>query len=467
MVSPLAEGAVFAGRYRIHRCIAEGGMGAVYEVLHLETDRRRALKVMLPQILHSKELRERFKREARVAAQVDSEFIVDVFDAGLDEASTMPFLVMELLKGEELGARLSRLGRFGAHDAVTYLHQTALALDKTHRANIVHRDLKPENLFLTHREDGSPRIKVLDFGIAKLVAEGNTQANATQSLGTPLYMAPEQFNTGTKVSPSTDIYALGMISYTFLVGRHYWFEETRDEGNVFAFAVTAMQGPKESASARARRFNVTLPPAYDEWFRRVTHVDPKQRFTIASAAIVELGEVLGVATAAAVRASMPDVATQPIALVGSGPTVTGATITNPTVLSPKRSSAALVGGAVAATLLLAGAGVYFAFGRGPSGAPEAPAAGVESAAPAPTDTAVAAASPPTAVPAETAAPAPIDSAVAAPSASAETGAVPAKVGAAAKPAAPRPGPLPTPKPTATAAAKPGAPKPPDGIYGRD
>src|SRR5215212_7456594 len=122
MNSPLTEGAIFGGRYRIVRCIAAGGMGAVYEVIHLETERKRALKVMLPHILHSQELRDRFKREAKVAAQVDSEFIVDVFDAGLDEATTMPFLVMELLKGEELGARLSRLGRFGAYDAVTYLH---------------------------------------------------------------------------------------------------------------------------------------------------------------------------------------------------------------------------------------------------------------------------------------------------------------------------------------------------------
>src|SRR4051812_45324189 len=149
----LQNGTIFAGRYRVIRCIAAGGMGAVYEVLHLETERRRALKVMLPQMLQSAELRDRFKREAKVAAKVDSEFIVDVFDAGIDDMTQMPFLVMELLKGEELGKRLERQGRFSIDEVVTYLQQTALALDKTHKASIVHRDLKPENLFLTQRED--------------------------------------------------------------------------------------------------------------------------------------------------------------------------------------------------------------------------------------------------------------------------------------------------------------------------
>src|SRR5271155_2192536 len=111
MSAPLAEGAVFGGRYRVVRCLAQGGMGAVYEVIHLETERRRALKVMLPHILHSEELRERFQREAKVAAHIESEFIVDVFDAGYDAETQMPFLVMELLRGEELSKRLKRLGR--------------------------------------------------------------------------------------------------------------------------------------------------------------------------------------------------------------------------------------------------------------------------------------------------------------------------------------------------------------------
>jgi len=207
-------------------------MGAVFEVIHLETERRRALKVMHAHLFQSEELRERFKREAKVAAHVDSEFIVDVFDAGVDEATGMPFLVMELLRGEELGERLKRVGRLPTDEALHYLHQTARALDKTHRASIVHRDLKPANVFLCERDEDKPRVKILDFGIAKVVAEGATTGAATQSLGTPLYMAPEQFNPNARLTGAADIYALGMMAYTLLVGAAYWSEEARG-GNVY------------------------------------------------------------------------------------------------------------------------------------------------------------------------------------------------------------------------------------------
>ena len=275
--SSLAADTVFAERYRIIRCIAHGGMGAVYEVVHLETERRRALKVMLPHVLQSVELRQRFQREAKIAANVESEFIVDVFDAGVDEATQMPFLVMELLRGEEVSTRLKRLGRLSPPEVVAILHQTALALDKTHRASIVHRDIKPENLFLTEREDGPPRVKVLDFGIAKVVAESVTNSGVTQSIGTPLYMSPEQFNPRAGLTGASDVYSLGMIAYTLLVGAAYWTEESKG-GNVFALASVATQGPKDPASARPAERGVALPPAFDAWFARATSPNPASRF---------------------------------------------------------------------------------------------------------------------------------------------------------------------------------------------
>src|SRR5579862_8417343 len=110
-MTSLQPNSVFNNRYRVNNVIAAGGMGAVYECVHVETERKRALKVMHAHFVQSPELRDRFKREAKVAAQIDSEFIVDVFDAGVDEATGMPFLVMELLKGEELGKLLERVGR--------------------------------------------------------------------------------------------------------------------------------------------------------------------------------------------------------------------------------------------------------------------------------------------------------------------------------------------------------------------
>ncbi|UQA57129.1 serine/threonine protein kinase [Polyangium aurulentum] len=293
MSSDLAAGAIFAGRYRIERRIAAGGMGAVYEVVHLETNRRRALKVMHPNFVQRDDLRGRFRQEARVAAEIESEYIVDVFDAGIDEATRMPFLVMELLRGEELGKRLSRMGPLPPAEAFSYLHQTSLALDKTHRAHIVHRDLKPDNLFLCEREDGTPRIKVLDFGIAKIVAASSTAAGATQSLGTPLYMAPEQFLMESSVSPATDIFALGMIAFTLLVGKPYWYEESRGGANVFAFAAHAALGPREAATARAARLGAMLPPSFDAWFARATAKLPSERFPSATSAVKALAEALG------------------------------------------------------------------------------------------------------------------------------------------------------------------------------
>jgi serine/threonine-protein kinase len=292
----LQEGTVFAGRYRVARRIASGGMGAVYEVVHLETERRRALKVMLPHILESQELRERFKLEAKVAAQIESDFIVDVFDAGVDETTSMPFLVMELLRGEDLGTRVKRLGRLPPEEAVLYLHQTALALDKTHKASIVHRDLKPENLFIAEREDSPPRIKVLDFGIAKIVAESATKPGATtQSVGTPLYMSPEQFNVNpvAKLSGAADIFALGMIAYTLLVGVSYWFEEAQ-VGNLFAMVAAAVDGPPQPATVRASARGVMLPAAFDPWFAGATARRPADRFPTATAAVRALAEVFGV-----------------------------------------------------------------------------------------------------------------------------------------------------------------------------
>jgi serine/threonine-protein kinase len=299
MSAKLEEGAVFAGRYRVVRCLASGGMGAVYEVIHLETNRKRALKVMHPHFFQSEEMRERFKLEARIAAEVDSEYIVDVSDAGVDEATKTPFLVMELLRGEELGDRLKRMGRLPPEEVVMYMQQTAWALDRTHAASIVHRDLKPQNLFLTTREDGTPRIKILDFGVAKLVAEGATAAGATQSLGTPLYMAPEQFRANTRLTAAADIHSLTLMTYTLLVGKAYWAEEAKSTGDVIAFAMLVVHGPQESAVQRAARHGVTLPPGFDAWFAKGTAVNPADRFPTATAAVQALRAVGGLASAEA------------------------------------------------------------------------------------------------------------------------------------------------------------------------
>lgn len=379
MMAHLPEGTLFAGRYRVLRCIAAGGMGAVYEAVHLETERRRALKVMHAHLFQSDEMRERFKREARIAAQVESEHIVDVSDAGVDEATGMPFLVMELLRGEDLGERRKRLGPRPPAEVITHLQQAALALDKTHAAGIIHRDLKPQNLFLTEREDGTPKIKILDFGIAKLVREGATSAGTTQSVGTPTYMAPEQFRVGPKLTPAADIYALGMMAYTLLVGVPYWHREVRASADVIGLVLVALEGPKEPASARAAERNVTLPPAFDTWFATITALDPAGRFPSATEAIRALAAVFQAAPlpasaspalaplpehAAPSRLSTTDVPTVPRAPAAEIHTATSTAVTlaQPAPRGPR--SIALF---AALGLPIVAAGVWFALR--PTGAP--------------------------------------------------------------------------------------------------
>ncbi|WP_437626240.1 protein kinase domain-containing protein [Sorangium sp. So ce1151] len=338
MSATLADGTVFAHRYRVVRLLAVGAMGSVYEAVHIETNRRRALKVMHAYLFQSEEMRSRFKREAQITADIESEYIVDVFDAGIDEPTGMPFLVMELLRGEELGKRLKRLGRLPPGEVATYLQQTASALDRTHAASIIHRDLKPENLFVTQRDDGTPRMKILDFGVAKLLAEGGTAAGVTRSLGTPIYMAPEQFRVDSKLTSAVDIYALGMIAYTLLVGTPYWSPEAISAGDVIAFALVVVHGPQEAPMQRAMAHRVVLPQGFDAWFARAAAVDPAARFRTATEAAHALSEVLGVAAASSGPAPRPSA--PPWALASSsapvlatpmpGPVTAPATITQPT-----------------------------------------------------------------------------------------------------------------------------------------
>ncbi len=290
----LSNGQIFHNRYEVVRCLKIGGMGAVYECIHLKTRKRCALKVMLPQILAGAGMRERFELEARVTAEVESEHIVETFDAGVDEATGAPFLVMELLRGEDLGSTLKRRGPLTAAEAVILLTQAALALDKTHAAGIVHRDLKPDNLFVTARDDGSPRLKVLDFGIAKVVADSTQSAHQTATIGTPLYMSQEQILGEGTIGPRADLYALAHIAFALLTGAPYWLDEQKSTPAIYTFLGKVMAGPVEPPTKRAARRGVTLPPTFDPWFMRATAKDAKDRFERASIMIQDLAAVLSV-----------------------------------------------------------------------------------------------------------------------------------------------------------------------------
>jgi len=383
----LVTGALFHDRYRVVRSIKAGGMGAVFEVHDETTNRRRALKVMHPGVLENSVMRGRFAQEATVTGAIESEHLVQVLDAGVDTTSQLPFLVMELLVGEELGGMVKRRGPLPEAEAVLYLSQVALALDKTHAAGIVHRDLKPENLFVTYRDDGSPCVKVLDFGIAKMVAQAESADRQTRNLGTPPYMSPEQITGDGTIGPRSDLYTLGHIAYALLVGRPYWDDESRTCETVYAFLMTMMQGAKEPPTQRARRHRTELPAAFDGWFGRATAVMPAERFERASDQIAALAAALGVGLPAPVESDIFRPAALPFAPAPSPHAGTGGpyAVSAPSKSKTKTPLLALV--ALAFLLVGAFVGVFvWRMGKDDKPTPASSAASLPPTPPAPTPT---------------------------------------------------------------------------------
>jgi eukaryotic-like serine/threonine-protein kinase len=286
---------IVAGRYRIVRHIANGGMGAVYEAEHLATEARVALKLLLPQMLHVAAVRRRFELEARVSARVDSEHIVRVFDAGVDEATHSPYLAMELLAGETLAARVRGHGALPLASAAEILRQLAHGLDAAHGYRtadgvlqpIVHRDLKPENVFLARRTDGTSLVKIVDFGIAKVLSESTAVSREVR--GTPLYMAYEQV-AGEAVSPQTDIWALGLLTYFILTGRSYWPAANKARPSTEALFAQILTLPLPLPSQRLRDDGIGLDvsAAFDAWLLTCLERDPSRRFGSAGVAVAAL-----------------------------------------------------------------------------------------------------------------------------------------------------------------------------------
>jgi serine/threonine protein kinase len=207
--------------FEIVRLLGEGGMGSVYEADHLLMRKKVAVKVLRRELSPDPDLVQRFFNEARATSAIRHPNIVEVIDLGLLQDG-VPYLVMELLEGETLSARLERLGSLPIASAVDFVRQTASALGAAHANGIIHRDLKPENLFLTPdpRFHGRELVKVLDFGIAKLRVDPSSRPVTTlvgAVLGTPAYMSPEQCR-GVEVDHRSDIYALGVILYELLCG---------------------------------------------------------------------------------------------------------------------------------------------------------------------------------------------------------------------------------------------------------
>ncbi len=221
MSDAIETGTVIAGKYRVERVLGKGGMGVVVVAMHDELDQRVAIKFLLPEALKDPDWVARFSREARAAARIKSEHAVKVYDVGKLENGA-PFMVMEYLEGKDLQSILNDRHHLHASEAVEYLLQACEALAEAHAAGVVHRDLKPANLFVTHRTDGSPCVKILDFGISKVTsltsAKEQTVTNTRAIVGSPLYMSPEQMRASKNVDKRTDIWSLGIILQELVSG---------------------------------------------------------------------------------------------------------------------------------------------------------------------------------------------------------------------------------------------------------
>jgi serine/threonine protein kinase len=210
------------GQYRILRKIGVGGMGTVYLGEHILLGRRAAIKTLLPALSMQTEIVERFFTEARATSAITDHGVVQIFDFGYHVDGTA-YIVMELLEGESLQTRIDRLGQISPCVALRIARQVAASLAAAHDKDIVHRDLKPENIYLIADAEAASgeRTKILDFGICKLGVAGAepalTQTGTT--MGTPVYMSPEQCRGAGKVDHRSDIYALGCVLFHMVAGR--------------------------------------------------------------------------------------------------------------------------------------------------------------------------------------------------------------------------------------------------------
>lgn len=269
-------GFVIAGKYRVTGELGRGGMAAVYEAENVDIGKRVAIKVLAQELISSTVVVERFLREARAVAAIRSPHICDVYDSGrLDDGR--PFLVLELLEGESLYERMTRVGQIDVATTAAVITQTCKGLAKAHAANIVHRDLKPENIYITKDEEGRVLAKILDFGLAKFYAPLSSgsphQARLTREgavFGTPAYMSPEQVRGQGAVDARADLWALACITYESLTGKTVWATE---QGVAMTFAQIANAPLPDPMALRP-----DLPESFRSWYARALDRNIEKRF---------------------------------------------------------------------------------------------------------------------------------------------------------------------------------------------
>ncbi len=286
MVDPaLLRDRVLVGRYRLDERLGAGGMGSIWRAHHLVLAAPVAVKLIDREAIPDDETLGRFMREAQSAATLRSPHVVQILDYGVDD--TLPFIVMELLDGENLAERLRRLGRLPSADTARIITHIGRAMGRAHEAGIVHRDLKPENVFLIRNED-EEIAKVLDFGVAKvstaaLGGELGARTRTGSILGTPYYMSPEQAQGNKAVDHRSDLWSLGVIAFECLTGRRPFYSDGLGD-LVLQICIRDIPIPSEAGS---------VPLGFDAWFARAVARDPEARFQSARELTDALREVLG------------------------------------------------------------------------------------------------------------------------------------------------------------------------------
>jgi len=361
-------------------------MGSVWEALHLGLQSAVVIKFVRfdraavdgDDAAHEQLLRTRFEREARAAAQVRSANVVQILDYGVDRG--MPYLVMEMLEGEDLAARLGKSGRLSLVDTASIVRQVARALERAHGAGLVHRDLKPQNIFLA-RDGADEVVKVLDFGVAKELRRERKDDDSTVDgvvIGTPSYMSPEQAMGRSDIDHRSDLWSLGVIAFRALTG-----QKPFEASLIFEAIVKICSAPLPSATSIAP----DLGKDVDAFFLRALARPPEDRFQSAR----ELTQALDFLAHGGTRSvpeglpvvayAHPDLASAPQASAQRGPVTSAPTLdammaseTTGSSLGPRPNRRPLVLGGAVATLLALGAVGLGVLRGGPSPDPSASAA---------------------------------------------------------------------------------------------
>ncbi|HEX7839822.1 MAG TPA: serine/threonine-protein kinase [Kofleriaceae bacterium] len=259
------------GAYRIVKPLGAGGMSEVFVAEHALLGRRAAIKVLRARLSRRSDIVQRLFNEARIMTAIANPGIVQIFDFGF-HVDGSAYIVMELLEGEALDARLARRGPLAIAEALPLVRQVASALCAAHAFGVVHRDLKPENIFLARDFEvtGGERAKILDFGIAKLMGDDASATQDTVVLGTPSFMSPEQCRDAGTVGPRSDVYSLGCVLFTMVTGRPPFAQAASDQ----LLAMHQLE-PAPAPSQHAPG----IPEVIDHLVLRCMAKDPAERFT--------------------------------------------------------------------------------------------------------------------------------------------------------------------------------------------